>query len=332
MSVLEVRDLSISYRTEAGPVPAVRGVSFSIDRGEVFGLAGESGCGKSTIALGLLRLLPRGTQMTGEIVLDGRDVLTMSPRELGAVRWNETSIVFQGAQHALDPVIRIGDQIVEAIMAHSSPTRREAFARAGELLERVGLPARRIRDYPHEFSGGQKQRVMIAMALACDPKLVIADEPTTALDVMVQAQVLELLEELRRDLGLSILFITHDLSVLLEVSDRLAVMYAGKIVEHGAAREVFTAPAHPYTKALAAAFPRIGDASFVQAPTGLPGDPPDPLALPAGCTFHPRCPAAMPRCVEGEPPLVPSGPAREAACVLVGSWSPGAVLGGTTPG
>ena len=317
MSLLEVGDLTIEYMTQAGPVPAVRGVSFSIDRAEVLGLAGESGCGKSTIGLGLLRLLPRGTKIGGSIALDGRDVLAMTPAELGAARWTEGSIVFQGAQHALDPVVRVGDQIAEAILAHGLAGRREAAVRAGELLERVGLPARRAVDFPHEFSGGQKQRVMIAMALACGPKLVIADEPTTALDVMVQAQVLQLLKELQHDLGLSLLFITHDLSVLVEVSDRLAVMYAGKLVETGPAGEIFTSPAHPYTKALAAAFPRIGDESFVQRPAGLGGDPPDPRDVPSGCSFHPRCPAAFDRCPHDEPLLAPAGPGRRAACLLV---------------
>jgi len=292
-------------------------VSFSIDRGEVLGLAGESGCGKSTIGLGLLRLLPRGTEIQGEILLDGRDVLAMTPSELGAVRWTEGSIVFQGAQHALDPVIRVGDQIAEAILAHGLAGRREAAVRAGSLLERVGLPARRAADFPHEFSGGQKQRVMIAMALACGPKLMIADEPTTALDVMVQAQVLQLLKELQRDLGLSVLFITHDLSVLVEVSDRIAVMYAGTLVETGPAEEILVSPAHPYTQALAASFPKIGDESFVQNPAGLPGDPPDPREVPSGCPFHPRCPVVFDRCPHEEPILVPAGRGRLAACLLI---------------
>jgi peptide/nickel transport system ATP-binding protein len=317
MSVLEVQDLSIAYTTQAGPVPAVRGVSFAIEKGEVLGLAGESGCGKSTIGLALLRLLPRGTDIQGRILLDGRDVLAMTPPELGAVRWTEGSIIFQGAQHALDPVIRVGEQIVEAIAAHGQAGRREAIVRAGELLERVGLPARRVNDYPHEFSGGQKQRVMIAMALACGPKLVIADEPTTALDVMVQAQVLQLLQELQRDLGLSLLFITHDLSVLMEVSDRIAVMYAGKLVETGSADDVLGSPSHPYTQALAASFPTIGDESFVGRPTGLGGDPPDPQAIPSGCPFHPRCPAVFDRCPQEEPPMLPAGPGRLAACFLL---------------
>jgi peptide/nickel transport system ATP-binding protein len=317
MSLLQVDDLRIAYATKAGPVPAVRGVSFGIERGQVLGLAGESGCGKSTIGLGLLRLLPRGTEMTGRVSLNDRDLLTLDPRELGAVRWTQESMVFQGAQHALDPVIRVGEQIVEAILAHESETRRAAFARASGLLERVGIPARRARDFPHEFSGGQKQRVMIAMALACKPDLVIADEPTTALDVMVQAQVLRLLKELQRDLGLSMLFITHDLSVLAEVSDRLAVMYAGRIVEEGPTADVFGEPKHPYTKALAGAFPQIGDERFVQAPAGLDGDPPDPRDIPTGCSFHTRCPEVVERCLRIDPPLYEISPRRRAACLLL---------------
>ena len=235
MSLLEIGDLRITTRPKGGPVPAVRGVNIEVERGEVLGLAGESGCGKSTIAGAILRLLPAKTKVEGKIVLDGEDVLTMKPGRLRAVRWAGASIVFQGALHALNPVQRVGDQIAEAITVHGQASEKEAKVRVGELLEQVGLPPRRIDDYPHELSGGQKQRVMIAMALACNPSLVIADEPTTALDVMVQAQVLQLLKELQRDLGLAMIFITHDLSVLVEVSDRLAIMYAGKIVEEGPA-------------------------------------------------------------------------------------------------
>ena len=317
MSVLDVRDLTITYGTKAGPVPAVRGVSFSIDRGKVLGLAGESGCGKSTIGLGLLRLLPRGTAVTGQVVLNGADVLAVPPRDLGAVRWTQGSIIFQGAQHALDPVIRIGAQIEEALVTHRMAEGREAERRVATLLDMVGIPGRRARTFPHELSGGQKQRVMIAMALACDPQLVIADEPTTALDVMVQAQVLTLLKSLQSDLGLSMLFITHDLSVLAEVADDVAVMYAGRIVEEGPAATVFSEPAHPYTKALARSFPRIGDESFVQAPVGLGGDPPDPRDLPPGCTFHPRCPEAIDACPTIDPVDVELGDGRRAACILL---------------
>ncbi|MFN8232357.1 MAG: ABC transporter ATP-binding protein [Actinomycetota bacterium] len=316
MSLLEVRGLTIAYSTREGPVPAVRGVDLTIERGQVLGLAGESGCGKSTIGLGLLRLLPRGTTMAGEILLNGEDVLAMDPSRLGAVRWTQGSIVFQGAQHALDPVIRVGDQIAEPILAHGPATRRDALRRAGDLLEQVGLPSRRSGDFPHEFSGGQKQRVMIAMALACQPSLIIADEPTTALDAMVQAQAAAA-EAVADELALSMLFITHDLSVLAQVSDLLAVMYAGRIVETGEAGAVFAEPRHPYTVALAGAFPQIGDESYIQAPTGLPGDPPDPRELPSGCAFHPRCPSVFDRCSQVDPPLFPAGERRRAACLLV---------------
>jgi peptide/nickel transport system ATP-binding protein len=317
MSLLSVQDLEITYQTQAGPVPAVRGVSFNIDRGEVLGLAGESGCGKSTVVNAILRLLPPGTNVQGEIALNGEDVLAMRPGRLRAVRWTEASVVFQGAMHALNPVERIGDQIAEAIVIHAQASEREALARVGDLLEQVGLPPRRLTDYPHELSGGQKQRVMIAMALACNPTLVIADEPTTALDVMVQAQVLQLLKSLQRELGLAMLFITHDLSVLVEVTDRLAIMYAGKIIEEGAAREVFHSPKHPYSEALAAAFPAIGDERFRRKPAGLGGDPPDPQAIPPGCPFHPRCPYAFEPCPTVVPRLYEAGTGRRAACLLV---------------
>jgi peptide/nickel transport system ATP-binding protein len=317
MSVLSLRDLRITYHTQAGGVPAVRGVDLDIERGEVVGLAGESGCGKSTIAAAVLRLLPPKTTIEGEITLSGENVLEMKAGKLRAVRWTGASIVFQGAMHALNPVKRVGDQIAEAITTHQQASPREALARVGSLLEQVGLPSRRIRDFPHELSGGQKQRVMIAMALACGPSLVIADEPTTALDVMVQAQVLALLKGLQRELGLAMLFITHDLSVLVEVSDRLAIMYAGKVVEEGPARTVFESPQHPYSRALADAFPSIGDARFRHKPSGLGGDPPDPQAIPSGCPFHPRCPVAFEPCPTVVPELYPAGQGRRAACLLV---------------
>jgi peptide/nickel transport system ATP-binding protein len=317
MSVLSARDVRITYHTRGGGVPAVRGVDLEIAKGEVVGLAGESGCGKSTIAGAILRLLPAKTKVDGQILLDGEDVLAMKLNRLRAVRWAGASIVFQGAMHALNPVRRVGEQIAEAIVVHRQADGREALLRVGQLLEQVGLPPRRIRDYPHELSGGQKQRVMIAMALACSPNLVIADEPTTALDVMVQAQVLTLLKSLQRELGLAMLFITHDLSVLVEVSDRLAIMYAGKVVEEGPSSTVFHEPKHPYTAALAAAFPEIGDARFRRRPSGLGGDPPDPQAIPSGCSFHPRCPVAFEACPRIEPRLFAAGDARRAACLLV---------------
>jgi peptide/nickel transport system ATP-binding protein len=317
MTVLALRDLRVTYQTQGGAVPAVRGISFDIGRGEVLGLAGESGCGKSTVVNAILRLLPEGTKVEGEIMLSGNDILAMRPGRLRAVRWSEASVVFQGAMHALNPVQRVGDQIAEAIVIHGQARERQALLRVGELLEQVGLPHRRMNDYPHELSGGQKQRVMIAMALACGPNLVIADEPTTALDVMVQAQVLALLKNLQRELGLAMLFITHDLSVLVEVSDRLAIMYAGKIVEQGPSRAVFDDPAHPYTRALTAAFPSIGEARFRLNPSGLGGDPPDPQAIPSGCPFHPRCPLAFDACPTIVPDLYRTGEGRLAACLLV---------------
>jgi peptide/nickel transport system ATP-binding protein len=317
MTVLSVRGLEVTYKTQAGPIPAVRGIDLDIDKGEVLGLAGESGCGKSTIVNAILRLLPAGTTVTGEVLLDGEDVLSMKAGRMRAVRWTEASVVFQGAMHALNPVQRIGDQLAEPIIIHGQAGEREAMVRVGALLEQVGLPSRRLKDYPHELSGGQKQRVMIAMALACSPSLVIADEPTTALDVMVQAQVLRLLNDLQRELGLAMLFITHDLSVLVEVCDRLAIMYAGKIVEEGPSQPVFEQPAHPYTAALAAAFPSIGDARFRRKPSGLGGDPPQPDAIPGGCSFHPRCPVAFGPCPDTSPPLYPSGDRRQAACLLL---------------
>jgi peptide/nickel transport system ATP-binding protein len=325
MSVLSVRNMSVTYRTQAGPVPAVRGIDIELDRGEVLGLAGESGCGKSTIAGAILRLLPTGTEITGEVLLGDEDVLGMKPGRLRAVRWTQGSIVFQGAMHALNPVQRIGEQIAEPIIIHGQASEREAKVRAGALLEQVGLPPRRAEDYPHELSGGQRQRVMIAMALACNPTFVIADEPTTALDVMVQAQVLRLLKALQRDLGLAMIFITHDLSVLVETCDRLAIMYAGRIVETGPAEQVFYEPVHPYTEALAAAFPEIGDTRFRRHPSGLPGDPPYPSDLPTGCTFHPRCPKVFDACSTVDPRLYEVSPGRRAACLLVEGSEAGAV-------
>ena len=315
--VLSVDDLHVAYRTASGRVPAVRGVSFDVARSEVLGIAGESGCGKSTIAHALLRLLPAGTEVTGRIRLHDEDVLGMRFGRLRAVRWADAAIVFQGAMHALNPVRRIRDQIAEPLVVHRMAGPREAAERVPSMLERVGIGARRADDYPHELSGGQRQRVMIAMALACQPDLLIADEPSTALDVMVQAQVLALLQSLQREMGLAMVFITHDLSVLVETSDRIAVMYAGRIVEQGPARKVFESPAHPYTEALTAAFPRIGDARFRRAPAGLPGDPPDPQALPTGCTFHPRCPKRFDECPVTDPVLTPAAQDQAAACLLV---------------
>ncbi|WP_371599661.1 ABC transporter ATP-binding protein [Streptomyces sp. NBC_00564] len=310
--LLEVRNLEVTY---AGGAAAVRGVDLALDAGQKLGIAGESGCGKSTLALALLRLLPAGTRTTGEILLDGEDVLTMKWGRVRAVRWAGASIVFQGAMHSLNAVHRIGDQIAEPILLHKKATPAGAKRKTGELLEHVGLPAARADAYPHELSGGQRQRVMIAMALACDPRLVIADEPTTALDVMIQAQILRLIQQLVTEQELGLIMISHDLAVLSDTCDRLAVMYAGRVVEEGPAQKVYEDARHPYGKALSAAFPRIGDPASRFAPRGLPGDPPDPSALPSGCTFHSRCPVALDSCVTEDQALRDAGAGRWAACV-----------------
>ncbi|WP_406399273.1 ABC transporter ATP-binding protein [Streptomyces sp. NBC_00879] len=317
--LLEVKDLSVTYGSGARAVPAVRGVDLSVAAGQKLGIAGESGCGKSTVALALLRLLPASAHLSGEILLDGEDVLTMKWGRLRAVRWAGASIVFQGAMHSLNAVHRIGDQIAEPIVLHHRTTQAEANRRVRELLAQVGLPVARADAYPHELSGGQRQRVMIAMALACEPRLIVADEPTTALDVMIQAQILRLIEQLVAEQDISLLMISHDLAVLADTCDRLAVMYAGRIVEEGPARAVYGAASHPYGRALSAAFPRIGDAASRRAPRGLPGDPPDPSALPGGCTFHPRCPVAVDACAHEDQTLVAAGEGHLAACVHVGA-------------
>ena len=294
--VLDLRGLRVTYRAGGIDVPAVRGVDLTIEPGDTVGLAGESGCGKSTIAAAVLRLLPPSARVEGQVLLGGEDVYAMRPGRLRAVRWTSAAIVFQGALHSLNPVQRVGDQIAEAIQLHSSKGAASTKARIGELLERVGIPSLRASEYPHQLSGGQRQRILIALALACEPLLLIADEPTTALDVMVQAQVLALLDQLQHDAGMALLFITHDLSVLRSVCRRLAVMYAGRIVEGGPSDAVLDDPTHPYTRALAAAFPTIGDPSSRLRPSGLAGDPPDPTELPSGCPFHPRCAVSVDSC------------------------------------
>jgi peptide/nickel transport system ATP-binding protein len=316
-ALLDVRDLHVAYREAGRVVPIVDGVSFSLRRGEALGLAGESGCGKTTTALALLGLLPSGLRRTrGEITLNSsRGVMLLhrrTPTGWRDVRWRTASMVFQGAMNALDPVMRIDRQIAEAIHLHEPG--EDADARVAELLERVGIPRSRRRQYPHEFSGGMRQRVMIALALACRPELIIGDEPTTALDVMTQGQILQLLEELRRDLGLALLLITHDLSVIAETCDRVAVMYAGQIAEMGPVRDILASPQHPYTGRLLAGFAHVGGPR--ELGEAIPGSPPHPGEDFPGCRFAPRCHLAFADCVKGPPPLLVGHTGREARCLL----------------
>jgi oligopeptide/dipeptide ABC transporter ATP-binding protein len=317
MALLEVRDLTVTYRQAGRDLAAVRGVDFTLDGGEILGVAGESGSGKSTMALSLLRLLPPGAEVSGEILFQGENLRTATWGRLRAVRWAEASMVFQGAMSALNPVRTIGQQICEPILLHDKVGERAARQRVTELLDSVGIPARRLNAYPHELSGGQRQRVMIAMALACRPNLIIADEPTTALDVMVQAQILRLLTDLVAGTNIGVIMISHDLSVLADMCTRLAVMYAGQLVEIGPADRLFAEPRHPYTQALSRAFPTIGDPASRMAPAGLPGDPPALGAQPAGCAFAPRCSQVMPDCLTRDVMLWPGGPDRQAACLRV---------------
>jgi peptide/nickel transport system ATP-binding protein len=318
MTLLEVRDLAVSYPQRGGAVQAVRGVDLTLVGGEVLGIAGESGSGKTTTALSLLRLLPPGAKVTGDVIFQGEDLQAATWGRLRAVRWAEASVVFQGAMNALNPVRTIGQQIREPIVLHDRIGERGARARVAELLGSVGVSARLQGAYPHELSGGQRQRVMIAMALACRPNLIIADEPTTALDVMVQAQILQLLADLVAETNIGVIMISHDLAVLAERCDRLAIMYAGRIVEIGPAAELVKNPKHPYTKALSSAFPQIGDLSSRLAPHGLPGDPPDPSSVRVqGCAFAPRCPVVVEECVTRDIELWDAGPDRAAACIRV---------------
>lgn len=307
MPVLSVEGLTTNYKTLRGWVRAAEDVTFEVAQGEAMGLAGESGCGKSTVALSLLKILPSGGRIRkGKIIFSGQDLVPLSEKEMRKIRWKGISIVFQGAMNALNPVFKVGDQIAEAIKTHEPEVPdAEVKQRVAKLLETVGIEPSRSSNYPHEFSGGMRQRALIAMALAADPSLVIADEPGTALDVIVQAQILRLLRDLKDKLGLSMILISHDLSIIAETCEKVAIMYAGRIVEYGDAVAIFKDPKHPYTQGLIKAFPSIkGERVRL---TSIPGSPPDLLNPPSGCRFNPRCPYVMDVCKRVEPNLEEHG-------------------------
>ncbi len=315
--LLSVRNLTLEYKTRKGYVSAVDNVSFDLMPGQSMGLVGESGCGKTTIAMALLRLSPDNAVIRqGQLLLDGQDLLQISEQEMRDVRWGRISMVFQAAMNALDPVYRVGDQIIEALDRHQSNLSPEQKRQCVvDLFQLVGIDSKMISRYPHEFSGGMRQRAVIAMALACNPSLIIADEPTTALDVIVQDQVLRELSRIQQSMHMSMIYISHDIAVIAEVADLIAVMYAGCMVEKADTRTIFQSPRHRYTKALLSAFPSIvGPKSELVA---LPGDPPDLLMPPSGCRFHPRCPNALERCSQEKPPFMQVEYAHWAAC-----WNP----------
>ena len=313
--LLEVDDLVMRYKIKAGEVSAVENVKFTVHQGEAVGLVGESGCGKTSIALSLLRLLPTNAEyVSGEIRLNGEDLLQLSNEDMRRRRWKDMAMVFQGAMNSWNPVYRVGDQIRETLDTHyrGAMDYDEQNAHMERLFRSVGLPPEMLFRYPHEFSGGMRQRAVIAMALACSPELIIADEPTTALDVIVQDQILKELKRIQAEMGMSIIYISHDIAVIAEVTDSLGVMYAGKLVEYGPTSEVFARPRHPYAYLLLRSTPSITGPRRVLAP--LEGEPPDLLKPPTGCRFHPRCPFATDQCVVEEPPLEDIGGGHRVAC------------------
>jgi len=299
-AVLEVRDLSVDYITERGSVRAVDDVTLDLARGEFLGIVGESGCGKSTLLFAIARLLsPPAEIAAGSVRFGGRDMVTLDEDELRHLRWRDYSVVMQSAMNALNPVMTIGDQLGDAILAHERMTSSEVRARCESVMRLVGIDPIHLRSYPHQLSGGMRQRAMIAMALVFKPELVIMDEPTSALDVVAQRSLMLQIKELQRSIGFAVIFVTHDMSLVSHFSDRLAVMYAGQVVELGDTRSVFMAPKHPYTKGLMQSFPSISGPR--QSLSGIPGAPPDLARVPTGCRFHPRCPSVMPHCSTQEP-------------------------------
>lgn len=313
--LLSVRDLCVDYISDAGPVRAVAGVSFDLGPGEVLGIAGESGCGKSTVAQAVLRILPPPAVISGgEVLLQGQDVLRMDEDALRAMRWRRASMVFQSAMDALNPVLTVGEQLRDTLQTHGVDGKA-ARARCAELFELVGIGHDRLRSFPHQLSGGMRQRVGIALALALQPALVILDEPTTALDVIVEREILQQIVALKNALGFSVMFITHDLSRMLEVCDRVAIFYSGRLVELGTAEQLRSTPKHPYTQGLLRAFPKVHGGTIELS--SIPGSPPSLRSPPPGCRFHPRCDYASHICREREPALLPLGGGRSAACHLL---------------
>ena len=317
--LLEIKDERLSFFTPAGEVKALNGVSFSMEEGEVLGIVGESGSGKSVTAYSIMGLTAYpGKLVGGTVHFNGHEIEKMTEKEFRKIRGNEVSIIFQDPMTSLNPVYTIGNQIVEVILLHTNKTKKEAYERAKELLELVGInePSKRLKQYPHELSGGMRQRVMIAIALACEPKLLIADEPTTALDVTIQAQILELMQELRKKLGMSIIMITHDLGVVASMCEKIAVMYAGHIVEYGTADEIFYNPSHEYTKGLIKSIPKL-NAEKIERLVPIEGQPVDLLNPPAGCPFAPRCSECMKICLNKMPPKTELSDTHYSDCWLL---------------
>lgn len=315
-NLLEIKDLAIHYVTEEGTVRAVEDMNLEVGKGETLGLVGETGAGKTTTALGIMQLVPDppGKIVNGEILFEGEDLLKKNKNDLRKIRGNKISMIFQDPMTSLNPVLTVGDQIAEVVKLHQNLNAKEAEEKAKEMLEVVGIPAGRVKDYPHQFSGGMRQRVVIAIALACNPKLLISDEPTTALDVTIQAQVLELMKKLKDEYNTSMIMITHDLGVVAEVCDKVAIMYAGKVVEYTDKRRLFTTPKHPYTLGLFNSIPNVEEDEERLKP--IKGLMPDPTDLPTGCAFHPRCPDATQECSERVPKNTEIEPGHFVNCLL----------------